>query len=128
MENEPICTTDINGTKKWQLDGRYHREDGPAIEHTNGQYGWYLNGKLHREDGPAAKDAYGTKYWYKNGRPHRLDGPAIEHYNGTKYWYVNDCNVTDLITKWSKENDIDLNNLTEMDKALIKLTWADYGK
>ena len=28
---------------------------------------WYLNGKLHREDGPAAEFANGTKLWYLNG-------------------------------------------------------------
>ena len=55
MENKPICVTGINGTKRWYLNGKFHREDGPAIEYTNGQYGWYLNGQLHREDGPAAE-------------------------------------------------------------------------
>ena len=25
---------------------------------------WYLNGKRHREDGPAIEQADGTKYWY----------------------------------------------------------------
>ena len=29
---------------------------------------WYLNGKLHREDGPAAEDADGSKYWYLNDK------------------------------------------------------------
>ena len=28
---------------------------------------WYLNGKLHREDGPAVECADGNKYWYLNG-------------------------------------------------------------
>ncbi len=28
---------------------------------------WYLNDKLHREDGPAIEYASGTKYWYLNG-------------------------------------------------------------
>ena len=29
---------------------------------------WYLNGKLHREDGPAIEYASGTKFWYLNGK------------------------------------------------------------
>jgi hypothetical protein len=32
-----------------------------------GYNGWFLNGKLHREDGPATEYASGTKYWYLNG-------------------------------------------------------------
>jgi hypothetical protein len=28
---------------------------------------WYLNGKLHREDGPAAEGSGGTKEWWLNG-------------------------------------------------------------
>ena len=40
-----------NGSKEWHLNGKLHREDGPAIEYANGSKHWYLNGKLHREDG-----------------------------------------------------------------------------
>ena len=29
---------------------------------------WYLNGKRHREDGPAREYASGTKVWYLNGK------------------------------------------------------------
>ena len=39
--------------KEWRINGKRHREDGPAIEGSNGNKAWYLNGKLHREDGPA---------------------------------------------------------------------------
>ena len=34
-----------NGTKKWYLNGKAHREDGPALEGANGTTEWYLNGK-----------------------------------------------------------------------------------
>jgi hypothetical protein len=56
---------------------------------------WYLNGKLHREDGPAVEGASGSKYWYLNGKLHREDGPAIERANGSKAWYLNDEEVTE---------------------------------
>ena len=56
-----------NGDKCWYLNGKYHREDGPAIELANGDKYWWLNGKRHREDGPACEDADGTKSWYLNG-------------------------------------------------------------
>jgi hypothetical protein len=56
-----------NGTKYWYLDGKVHREDGPAIEWANGTKFWFLNGKYHREDGPAIEFADGTKFWFLNG-------------------------------------------------------------
>ena len=55
-----------SGTKLWYLNGKLHREDGPACESANGSKEWFLNGKLHREDGPAIEDGYGDKYWYLN--------------------------------------------------------------
>ena len=56
-----------NGTKYWSLNGKLHREDGPAIEYANGTKYWYLNGELHKEDGPATEYANGEKYWYLKG-------------------------------------------------------------
>jgi len=67
---------------------------------------------------------------------HRLDGPAKFYKDidlsigilSLQRWYINGNHITEQITKWAKENDIDLANLTEVDKALIKIVWADYGK
>ena len=56
-----------DGTRVWFLNGKLHREDGPAIECTNGANNWFLNGKRHREDGPAIEYDSGHKYWYING-------------------------------------------------------------
>ena len=33
-----------NGSKFWFLNGKYHREDGPAIEYADGIKYWFLNG------------------------------------------------------------------------------------
>ena len=57
-----------NGNKYWHLNGKRHREDGPAYEGSNGNKAWHLNGKLHREDGPAIEWFNGTKEWYLNGK------------------------------------------------------------
>jgi hypothetical protein len=102
MENKSIC-----GNKFWYNEnGIYHREDGPAVEWVDGAKTWYFNGKVHR-----------------------LDGPAIEPCDGKiYYWYINGKNVTSKIIKWAKDNSIDLDNLKDVDKTLIKLVWADYGK
>jgi hypothetical protein len=59
------------------------------FEHSNGTKEWYLNGKRHREDGPAIEWSDGSKWWYLNGELHREDGPAIEHPDGSKYWWLN---------------------------------------
>jgi len=77
------------------LNGKYHREDGPAIEWADGDRSWYLNGKLHREDGPALEMADGGRSWWINGERHRLDGPAVEWDDGSREWYLNGKQLTE---------------------------------
>ena len=43
--NKPEIKVDLHGTKEWYLNGKLHREDGPAIEWSDGSKSWYLNGK-----------------------------------------------------------------------------------
>ena len=38
-----------------------------TVKVVEGHYYWYLNGKLHREDGPAVEFSDGIKLWYLNG-------------------------------------------------------------
>ena len=54
----------------YYLNGKYHREDGPAIEKRNGDKWWYLNGKRHREDGPAVEWSDGYLNWFFNDECH----------------------------------------------------------
>jgi len=67
MKEQPECKVDDWGDKQWLLNGKRHREDGPAIEFADGSKEWCLHGKWHREDGPAIEWADGTKVWYLNG-------------------------------------------------------------
>jgi len=56
MQKEQFIYVDKYGNKAYYSDREMttlHREDGPAIEHSDGCKWWYLNGKRHREDGPA---------------------------------------------------------------------------
>jgi hypothetical protein len=92
---EYIVKVDDNGSSCWYLNGKIHREDGPAVESYDGSRYWYLNGNYHREDGPAIEHTNGTRQWYLNGLRHREDGPAIEHTNGTRYWYLNGVEYTE---------------------------------
>ena len=66
--NKPEVKVSSDGDKHWYLNGKLHREDGPAVELTNGAKFWYLNGKRHREDGPAVEYADGTKSWFLNDK------------------------------------------------------------
>ena len=66
--DKPTLKVDaIIGTKEWTLNGKFHREDGPAYIGATGTKVWCLNGKRHREDGPAIERADGTKGWWLNG-------------------------------------------------------------
>jgi hypothetical protein len=110
-----------DGTQQWWQNGRLHREDGPAVIHTDGNQTWYLNGRLHREDGPAYVGYDGTEYWCKNGKFNREDGPAIICHNGTQDWYLNDKNITKDVTNWANERNVDLNNMSDEDKMVLKI-------
>lgn len=35
-----------DGYKSWWLNDKRHREDGPALTHSDGRVFWYLNGEL----------------------------------------------------------------------------------
>lgn len=64
---------------------------------------------------------------------HRLDGPAFCTFTfdkkvGKKQWVVNGYQITDKITEWAIERNIDLNNLTDDEKLIIKLEWSNYGR
>ena len=65
---KPICKTEPNGDKRWYLNGKLHRTDGPAIEYADDTKVWFLNNKRHRTDGPAIESAGGSKYWFLNGK------------------------------------------------------------
>lgn len=66
-----------------------------VIVNSFGDKFWDLNGKLHREDGPAVEWADGTKYWYIHDKRHREDGPAIEFADGSKCWFINGRQLTE---------------------------------
>ena len=78
MNKKPKKIIKPNGVIEYRLNGRLHREDGPAVINPNNKLiGWYFNNRLHREDGPAIIWPDNYIAWYMNGKPHRSDGPAI---------------------------------------------------
>jgi len=40
---------EINGYKSWYLNGKRHREDGPACECPDGSKSWFLNDQEYSE-------------------------------------------------------------------------------
>ena len=111
-----------NGDKRWYLNGKLHREDGPAVEYPDGQKVWWLNDELHREDGPAIKCANGSKSWYLNGKYHREDGPAIERVNGTKQWWLNGKKLTEEEHRQRTSRQTCNGKIVEIDGIKYKLT------
>jgi hypothetical protein len=79
----------------WYLNGKRHREAGPAVIRVNGTQAWYLNDKLHRTDGPAYIRADGTQEWWLNGNLHREDGPASIGAKGIQEWWLNGTELTE---------------------------------
>ena len=45
MKEQPQFEVHPNGNKEWRLNGKWHREDGPAIERANGDKQWWLHGE-----------------------------------------------------------------------------------
>jgi hypothetical protein len=72
----------------YDAEGRFHRDDGPAVEGPDGTI-WLQHGKEHREGAPAIEDSTG-KYWFRYGKKHRDDGPAVERADGRTEWWRND--------------------------------------
>ena len=111
-----------DGHKVWYLNGKYHREDGPAIELASGSKVWCLNGKQHREDGPALECASGDKMWFLEGKFHREDGPAVEHASGEKWWFLNDERLTEK--EHRDQTQACTNKVIEIDGKQYKLVEA----
>ena len=113
-------TVEVDGykNKRWYLNGKRHRKDGPAVECADGTKYWYLNDKLHCEDGPAIEYVDGDKYWYINGKRHREDGPAVECADGTKYWHLNGEELTEGEFNFKMKKTIVIDGVTY---KLVKL-------
>src|ERR1700691_2755781 len=67
---------------------------------------YYLNGKSHREDGPAVIRKDGTISYYLNGKSHREDGPAVIWKYNREEWFLNNKDITEEVNIWIKENNI----------------------
>ena len=96
----------MSGDRYWELHGKLHRENGPALElcakgrlrrpkattmpwvGIKGGRFWFRHGYLHREDGPAREYVSGIRHWYLHGKHHREDGPAVEYPDGIRHWYL----------------------------------------
>jgi hypothetical protein len=73
MTQEPSLYVDKWGDKRWMLNDKHHRVDGPAVEWANGSKTWCLHGNLHRVDGPAVERADGSKSWVLNSNHYTFD-------------------------------------------------------
>jgi hypothetical protein len=66
---QPICrNTGNHRSEVWCINGKCHREDGPAIDNSSGNREYWVNGKRHRVDGPAMEYSYGKPKYYMRGK------------------------------------------------------------
>lgn len=61
-----------DGNRHWFLNGRLHREDGPAIEWSDGSKFWYLDGKLVTEQ-EVMKSSCSGKIVEIDGKKYKLE-------------------------------------------------------
>jgi hypothetical protein len=90
--------------------------DRPRIDEF-GNKRWFVNNKLHRIDGPAIEYINGEKNWWVNGKLHRTDGPAAEYTSGER-WYLD--NQVYTFDNWLEENT----DLTDGEKVMMKLQYG----
>ena len=107
-------------TEWYNLEGKLHREDGPAREYANGGKSYFINDLRHREDGPAVEHADGYKCYLINNKLHREDGPAIEDVDGYKSYYINGKNLTEQ--EFNNRNKTCDGKVVEIDGVKYKLT------
>jgi len=75
---------DEHGNKYWMNSKRQlHRDDGPAQECADGSKAWYINGKRHREDGPAIEWVANIIDLMNNGINAQI------FFNAYKQWWIN---------------------------------------
>lgn len=67
VEDGTGCVISSDGIRRYFVDGKLHRENGPSIIKPNGDAYWHKHNLLHREDGPAIEFADGESVWYLNG-------------------------------------------------------------
>jgi hypothetical protein len=113
--NKPEITVGSDRIKRWFLNGKLHREDGPAVEHLNGSKEWWVDGKRHRENGPAIEASNGAKFWYLHGKFHRIDGPAVHHSDGSEAFY--------LFGEWIEDEKV-----YKASSSILKFIWLKHDK
>lgn len=80
---------------------------------------YYINGKIHRENGPAIEWSDGSKYWYIEGNLHRDKKPAVIQMNGLCEWWENGNFVyKKIIHPTSVQELIDNENQVEQIKEI----------
>lgn len=84
MKKSPRCSyNEICGETVYRLpDGIIHREDGPAISYSNGAYQeWQVHGKTHRLDGPAIIGRTLKEWWINDYHADRVIKPWAKEMN-----------------------------------------------
>ena len=123
MDVKPVHEVDSTGGQYWMVDGKYHREDGPAIIWADGTQVWCADGKYHRAAGPSIIWADGTQVWCANGPLHRIDGPAVIRADDTQEWWINGKNISGKVEQWMELKKISW-PFDELTQVEFLLSWT----
>ena len=68
-----------NGSKHWYINGKPHRENGPAVEYANCSKAWYLNGFRMTEQEHAQKTRAKKTCLILDGKEIEISSETIEN-------------------------------------------------
>ena len=111
------------GLQEWFIDGKRHRDDGPAFIMSDYKE-WWQYGKLHRSNAPAIVWEQGNQQsWFYFGQLHCLEGPAIRKCHHIEWWIFGKSITTNVI-QWQQQIDIPhWSQWTDTEKTLFRLTF-----
>ena len=81
------------------------------------------NYKMKIEDGVKHIISVGHFIFFENGNRHSVDHPTVIKEDGGWSWWLYGENKTHAIEQWAIQQQIDLTNMTDVDKVLFRITW-----
>jgi hypothetical protein len=74
--------------------------DRPTRVNVDGSMEWTVNGKRHRENGPAIVRPNGAREYWLNGHMHRVEAPAYFGPYGATRWMIKSVDITEAVQEW----------------------------
>lgn len=94
--------------KHWYVNGKRHRENGPAVEYSDGSEEWWVNDQLHREDGPAVTTSMidQEEYWLNNNQMSKEEWQAATNTSLVKVFFFDEEHNQKGMKEYLSANDL----------------------